>query len=60
MFRDEWLVVYYKTFHDKVDSRGIGLFITKSQIEALGGRVEVESEVNQGTTFKIYLRNAKV
>ncbi|WP_291726308.1 sensor histidine kinase [Bernardetia sp.] len=50
----------YKTFHDKEDSRGIGLFITKSQIEALGGRVEVESEVNQGTTFKIYLRNAKV
>ncbi|WP_338767506.1 PAS domain S-box protein [Bernardetia sp. ABR2-2B] len=50
----------YKTFHDKKDARGIGLFITKSQIEALGGTIEVESEVNKGTTFKIYLRNAEI
>ena len=50
----------YKTFHDKEDARGIGLFIAKNQIEALGGKVEVKSEVNKGTTFKIYLKNAKV
>ena len=45
----------YKTFHQHKDSRGIGLFITKNQIEALGGKVEVESVINQGTKFKIYL-----
>ena len=50
----------YKTFHDKEDSRGIGLFITKNQIEALGGKIEVESKVNKGTTFKIHLRNGKI
>ncbi|WP_338790780.1 PAS domain S-box protein [Bernardetia sp. MNP-M8] len=50
----------YKTFHEKEDSRGIGLFITKNQIEALGGKVEVESQVNQGTTFKIYLKHGKI
>ena len=50
----------YKTFHEREDARGIGLFIAKNQIEALGGKVEVESEVNKGTTFKIYLKNAKV
>jgi PAS domain S-box-containing protein len=44
----------YKTFHKHQNSRGIGLFITKNQVEAMGGKIEVESEVNKGTTFKIY------
>ncbi|PRZ23997.1 PAS domain-containing sensor histidine kinase [Flavobacterium granuli] len=45
----------YKTFHDHSDARGIGLFITKNQIEAMKGKIEVESEVGVGSTFKIYL-----
>lgn len=44
----------YKTFHDSEDARGIGLYITKNQIEAMNGKVSVESKVDQGTTFKIY------
>ncbi|HEK20056.1 MAG: hypothetical protein C0191_00025 [Mucilaginibacter sp.] len=47
----------YKTFHGNKDARGIGLFITKNQIDAMGGKIEVESEVNKGTIFKIYLKN---
>jgi len=43
------------TFHDHEDSRGVGLFITKNQIESMGGYIEVDSEVNKGTTFKVYL-----
>jgi len=43
----------HKTFHGNEDARGIGLFITKDQIEAMGGAIEVESKVNVGTTFKI-------
>jgi PAS domain S-box-containing protein len=50
----------YKTFHNHTDSRGVGLFITKNQIESMNGKIEVESEVNSGTTFKIYLENEKV
>ncbi len=46
----------YKTFHDNPDAHGIGLFITKFQVEAMGGRIEVESELDEGTTFKIYLK----
>jgi len=46
----------YKTFHKNKDSRGIGLFITKNQIESLGGKIELESEVDKGTTFKIYFK----
>jgi signal transduction histidine kinase len=45
----------YKTFTNNKDSKGIGLFITKNQIEAMGGTVMIESELNQGTTFKIII-----
>lgn len=47
----------YKTFHRHKDSRGLGLFMTKNQIDAMGGRIEVESEVDKGTIFKVYLKN---
>ncbi len=45
----------YKTFTNNSDSKGIGLFITKNQIDAMGGNITVESELNVGTTFKIYI-----
>lgn len=46
----------YKTFNGNPDSKGLGLFISKNQIDAMGGRVVVESEVGVGTTFKIYFK----
>jgi PAS domain S-box-containing protein len=45
----------YKTFSTNSDSKGIGLFITKNQIDAMGGSISIESEPNIGTTFKIYI-----
>ncbi|MEC8831061.1 MAG: ATP-binding protein, partial [Bacteroidota bacterium] len=45
----------YKTFHKHEDSRGIGLFITKNQIESMGGKIMVESEPQKGTTFQVSL-----
>lgn len=42
-------------FHPEEESgHGMGLYMTKQQIEAINGRIEVESEVNQGTKFKVY------
>jgi len=49
----------YKTFHHIEDSRGLGLFLVKNQIESMGGKVAVESEVNKGTIFKIYFKHEK-
>ncbi len=47
----------YKTFHNKkdVESRGIGLFMTKNQVEMIGGKINVESKVGEGTTFYLEL-----
>jgi len=42
-----------KVFHKNQNAKGIGLFMTKTQIEALGGQILVESEVDKGTTFKV-------
>lgn len=43
----------YKTFHYNNDAVGIGLFITKNQIESLGGTIDIESILDTGTTFTI-------
>ncbi len=40
-----------KVFHENKDARGVGLFLTKSQIEALAGTIRVESEPGKGSTF---------
>jgi signal transduction histidine kinase len=45
----------YKTFHGNKDAKGLGLFITKAQIDAMKGKIEVESKVGEGTTFRIIL-----
>lgn len=46
----------YKTFHKNNDARGVGLYLTKNQIENMGGKIEVESTLNFGTTFKVYFK----
>ncbi|MEP2237585.1 MAG: PAS domain S-box protein [Maribacter sp.] len=42
-----------KIFHRHPDAKGVGLFLTKTQIEAMGGTITAASEVNVGTTFII-------
>jgi len=45
---------YKKVFHKGYDSNGVGLFLTRSQLEANNGKIEVESVVDAGTTFRVY------
>lgn len=45
----------YKTFHHNTDAIGLGLFMTKNKVNVLGGTIEVESKINEGSVFKIIL-----
>ncbi len=45
-----------KVFHSGYDSKGVGLFMTKTQIETFGGKITVESEPNVGSKFTIKLK----
>ncbi len=44
----------YKTFHGNPDAVGLGLFMVKNHIESMGGSIDVESEIEKGTTFNLY------
>jgi PAS domain S-box-containing protein len=46
-----------KTFHRHQSSKGIGLFVTRKQIESLGGKIWAEGIAGEGTTFYIELQN---
>jgi PAS domain S-box-containing protein len=45
----------YKRFHTNQRGRGIGLFLVKTHVEALGGKIEVASDLDVGTRFLIEL-----
>ncbi|NIR52024.1 GHKL domain-containing protein [candidate division KSB1 bacterium] len=48
-------------FTTKEHGSGMGLSIAHQIVTAHGGRLEVESEVQKGTTFRVYLpRNAEI
>jgi signal transduction histidine kinase len=43
----------YKRFHSHVPGKGLGLYLVKTQVEALGGKIDVQSELDKGTTFSM-------
>ena len=46
----------YKTFSNNPTARGVGLFITKNQIDAMDGSIMMESEPGEGTKVKVYFK----
>lgn len=47
----------YQRFHNVPNSKGLGLYIVKTQVEMMGGFIEVKSIVNKGTTFSVFLKS---
>ncbi len=46
----------YKRFHHHIEGKGMGLFMVKTQVELLGGKISVNSEEGKGSEFKIELK----
>lgn len=51
----------YQTFHGtrREDSKGVGLYLVKNQVEVLNGHIAVESELGRGSTFTITFQKKK-
>lgn len=47
----------YKRFHPQIPGKGMGLYLIKTQAEALGGGVSMVSEENQGACFTVYVKS---
>lgn len=47
----------YKRFHFHVDGKGMGLYLVKTQLAALGGKIEIKSKEGEGTIFSVFLKN---
>lgn len=50
----------YKRFHPHTEGKGLGLFLIKTQIEALGGRIDVSSTVNEGTEMRLFFEQTEL
>jgi PAS domain S-box-containing protein len=44
----------FRRFHTHVEGSGVGLYLVKKILENQGDRIEVESQVNIGSTFKVF------
>lgn len=58
MYQDK-LFKLYQRFHTHRAGRGVGLYLVKNQMEALGGNITVKSQVGKGTTFCLYFDAAE-
>ena len=57
--KQEIIFSRYTRLTDDVEGTGVGLFIVKRMVEDGGGKIEVESSLGEGSTFKVYLKNWK-
>lgn len=52
----EKLFGLYQRFHENTEGKGLGLFLVKSQMEALNGHIRVESKINEGALFILHFK----
>jgi PAS domain S-box-containing protein len=55
---EDKLFKLYQRFHDEREGKGLGLFLIKSQLEAFGASIKLESQVNRGTKIIIQFKNS--
>ena len=46
----------YQRLHPHIEGKGLGLYLIKTQVEKMGGKINVESVEKKGTTFTVYFK----
>jgi signal transduction histidine kinase len=52
----EKVLAIYQRLHPNIEGTGMGMNIVKKIIDNNGGKIEIESKVGKGSTFKIYIK----
>jgi PAS domain S-box-containing protein len=55
--QQEKLFGLFKRMHTHVEGSGIGLYMVKKIMENAGGKIEVESQLDVGSVFRVYFHN---
>ncbi len=50
----------YNRFHPDIQGKGMGLYLVKTQVETIGGKIQVSSAPGEGTTFRLLLGSKHV
>jgi signal transduction histidine kinase len=56
--QQEKLFSMFRRFHDHVEGSGVGLYMVKRIMDNAGGKIEVDSQLGAGSTFRIYFPKA--
>jgi PAS domain S-box-containing protein len=52
--KEDKVFAMFGRLHDHVEGSGVGLYMVKKMVENAGGRIELESQVGLGSTFRVY------
>ena len=47
----------YQRYHTEQEGTGVGLYLVKATLENYGGKIEVDSTLGKGSTFKLHFNN---
>jgi ligand-binding sensor domain-containing protein/signal transduction histidine kinase len=56
LYKDK-IFTLYRRFHLHIEGKGMGLYLVKTQMTAMGGKVDVESKPDEGSTFHLFFKH---